>query len=42
MCRLFGACRGDRCVNEAVDAYLLDGVIPAADVECPAAGARKR
>ncbi|MEU6787512.1 alpha/beta hydrolase [Nonomuraea angiospora] len=33
---------GDRCVNEAVEAYLLDGVIPAADVECPAAGTRKR
>ncbi|MBE1587393.1 hypothetical protein ACFPOI_37040 [Nonomuraea angiospora] len=25
-----------------VAAYLLDGVIPAADVKCPAAGARKR
>ncbi|MET7336187.1 alpha/beta hydrolase [Nonomuraea sp. NPDC005650] len=33
---------GDRCVNEAVDAYLLDGVIPTADVECPAAGTRRR
>ncbi|MEU8245869.1 alpha/beta hydrolase [Nonomuraea sp. NPDC048916] len=28
---------GVRCVNEAVDAYLLDGRLPAADVECGAA-----
>ncbi|WP_246649514.1 alpha/beta hydrolase [Nonomuraea coxensis] len=25
---------GARCVNEAVDAYLLEGRLPAADVEC--------
>ncbi|WP_043624396.1 alpha/beta hydrolase [Nonomuraea candida] len=31
----------DRCANETMRAYLLDGVVPAADVECPAAGASK-
>ncbi|KAB8193790.1 alpha/beta fold hydrolase [Nonomuraea phyllanthi] len=31
---------GDRCVNEAVEAYLLDGKVPADEVKCPA-GTRK-
>ncbi len=30
---------GARCVDEAVDAYLLEGRLPAADVECGTAGA---
>lgn len=29
---------GDRCVRAAVDAYLLEGRVPAADVDCAAAG----
>ncbi|MFC5832888.1 alpha/beta hydrolase [Nonomuraea insulae] len=33
---------GDRCVNDTVEAFLLDGVVPGADVECPAAGTGER
>ncbi|GAA3565874.1 alpha/beta fold hydrolase [Nonomuraea rosea] len=33
---------GVLCVNEAVEAYLLDGEVPTADVKCRAAGTGKR
>ncbi|WP_405008486.1 alpha/beta hydrolase [Kitasatospora purpeofusca] len=30
-----GPRRGDACVDAAVDRYLLDGVLPAHDTDCP-------